>query len=615
MEESKVWLAFSIGPVQDFIQGARSVRDLKAGSVLLCHLVSVAIQKGKDLKGNPLYPSGSDIERNIPNQFTMAFASKNVAENAEKELRKAIHVEWNRLTGIVFQKLDALWRDNPGWSKFWKEQTENFWSVRTAILDETDLEDKVYNKFFSDGVSRNPWQKKWRLLSAALAVQKQIKPFTGDCGIGRDKCTMMGALEQMGPGGAVSAQNEFWCNVENTSIGNIRLRKDDRLCAVGLVKRFVSAVEKALSLSGEIPDTAKIAVGYWQKNLQDANEEINDWESAAKALRKARNEEDESLERYLLDDSVDREDKNDSKEICEFKSKSRTCREKLSKKAGAPPRYLAVLKLDGDNIGEKLDNLDGSEVLSHFSQRLSEYANETKSIIEENHCGHLVYAGGDDILALMPLGSLLDCCVELREKFPKLPPNDIGTASIGIVVFHYKHPLHDALHKVEATLKKAKEAGRDRLGWQLIKHSGGPLSGTMSWEIAKKINGIEECFEKKASDRWLYGFEQAKNDIPATSDDDLARTLLEHFIQRMKNSADANAASTELATHARKLFDALMDYIDQSHKAANERIRKELKGEKDLLLPQKREYGFMPSVVDAYVQSLMFASFLARGKD
>lgn len=609
MGDTKALLAFSLGPVQTFIQGARTVRDLKSGSALLCYLVGKAIDAGKAAGGRPLYPVLG--AQSIPNQFTMSFDSLELAESAATTCSNAVTEAWKAIADKVKKKLDSKWTGYV-WDAGWDEQIKSFWSINAVVLDLATS--TLPNDSYFNDPALNSWRGSWRVMSAALAAQKQVRHFSGDSGVGREKCTMMGDLEQMGPGGDLNGQNRFWQEVEGTRIEGVMLREHDRLCAVALVKRFASEVEPALKTAGTIKDTAELAIAAWKAALlANGAQAYSDFEDTVVQVKEAL-KEDDSPARYLLDDNLDPKKQMGPDLAKRLENK----REALRALAGAPPRYLAVLKLDGDKMGDRLGKVKGPEELSKLSVLLTEYAVTATQIIGR-YQGHVVYTGGDDLLALMPLHNVLECCAELRAEFPLLPPGHKGTASIGIAVFHYKHPLQDALHKAEAMLEHAKNAGRDQLGWQLLKHSGGPLLGIATWDLLVTLQEAAALFEKHVSDRWLYAFDRIRNEVPDTADVELAETLLMHFVRHMVESVDANGENADAMERvATEAFTKIAALLNKRHAEANAKLPADVRDErarKGTLLPEQGKVGFMPCVVNAYAQAMMFASFLARGKD
>jgi CRISPR-associated protein Cmr2 len=123
-------------------------------------------------------------------------------------------------------------------------------------------------------------------------------------------------------------------------------------------------------------------------------------------------------------------------------------------------------------------------------------------VVEELHAGRLVYAGGDDVLALLPLADVLPAAHKLRALFSgeaKRFGNDIlvefmskqwtgwlewkgrklltmgknATASIGIVVAHRLHPLRDVLRQGREAEEDAKELyERNAICVRWLKRSG-----------------------------------------------------------------------------------------------------------------------------------------------
>jgi CRISPR-associated protein Cmr2 len=122
---------------------------------------------------------------------------------------------------------------------------------------------------------------------------------------------------------------------------------------------------------------------------------------------------------------------------------------------------------------------------SAISTALRNYAIEfVRKIVEEEHLGKLIYAGGDDVLAFVNLKDLFDVMEKLRWAFSghiKFENGEIrvdttnnsgfvlkdgvyyltmgknATCSMGVVIAHYKEPLKIVIDKVFEMNKKAKE--------------------------------------------------------------------------------------------------------------------------------------------------------------
>jgi CRISPR-associated protein Cmr2 len=91
----------------------------------------------------------------------------------------------------------------------------------------------------------------------------------------------------------------------------------------------------------------------------------------------------------------------------------------------------------------------------------------------------LIYAGGDDVLALLPAQNAIECAKALRLAFqgkspgvagiesprdgflsvdgvPFAVPGPRADVSVGIAVAHFKHPLQDVVRAAQKAEKNAK---------------------------------------------------------------------------------------------------------------------------------------------------------------
>ncbi len=217
----------------------------------------------------------------------------------------------------------------------------------------------------------------------------------------------------------------------------------------------------------------------------------------------------------------------------------------LLKAAGSkPPMYYAVLSLDGDEIGKWLSGEKAPKVAAlltgkareyfeklpggkewmgsprpvspayhlQFSEALSNFALYAVRRIVVVHCGQVIYAGGDDVLAMLPADEAIACARRLRMAFqgdvaladelpgcfsrtepgfiklsnpgagepfwPLLVPGPASSVSVGISVGHIREPLQDMVQAAHAAERRAKRSGerdgfgRDAFAVSLFKRSG-----------------------------------------------------------------------------------------------------------------------------------------------
>ena len=132
-----------------------------------------------------------------------------------------------------------------------------------------------------------------------------------------------------------------------------------------------------------------------------------------------------------------------------------------------------------------------------------------RTIVEESHLGALVYSGGDDVLALLPLHTVVQCSKELADEFIKLMggfqyiDEDLKqiispSLSIGVAICHHLEPLSDALNLARAAEKIAKKGNKNALAITLSKRGTGDRTISGSW---KTLEGEENQHNRGFYDR------------------------------------------------------------------------------------------------------------------
>ena len=145
--------------------------------------------------------------------------------------------------------------------------------------------------------------------------------------------------------------------------------------------------------------------------------------------------------------------------------------------------YIAVLAMDGDSMGAALQKLKTKQEYALFSRTLAGFAECEADQIVKNHAGVLVYAGGDDVLALLPSDSALHCAKELRDAFRKTMSAYELDSSCGIAVAHYMFPLQRTVQEARFAEARAKtKRGRAAFAISLLKRSGEILHWGAGWE-------------------------------------------------------------------------------------------------------------------------------------
>ena len=327
-------------------------------------------------------------------------------------------------------------------------------------------------------------------------------------------------------------------------------RQDEALCTVCLTKRlageyFGKKHPKIKKLSFQ--STSEVATADFKLRVaedEEAKKKYEEFVGKVKALRDANGNQIEvtvdpvrklkaiqtswnvdgdwlfeesfsehNLERYY---GISKEDQKDAISQCD------NLRRDLVKKIGLDPsRYFAVIVLDGDGMGETISRAEDWEAHTKISSELNTYTKKVRQTVDKDYLGKLIYAGGDDVLALANLGDLLEILCRLRWDFPpnlNESENLASTASAGVCIAHCKVPLGDVLNRARAMEREAKFVdGKNALGIALLKHSGNISQTVFKWkykvEDAENIdmikvsqNLVELIQTGEVSKKFIYTF-------------------------------------------------------------------------------------------------------------
>ena len=158
----------------------------------------------------------------------------------------------------------------------------------------------------------------------------------------------------------------------------------------------------------------------------------------------------------------------------------------LRKMRGEPPSYVACLVADGDRMGKAIDSLATPGANRTFSRALAAFPQRARQIVEEDHLGSLVYAGGDDVLAFLPVATALSCAEALAQAFQAALQGTVTsdrtpTLSVGIGIGHVMEMMGSLLALGRDAERVAKNAGRNALAVIVDKRSGGRRQFAQPW--------------------------------------------------------------------------------------------------------------------------------------
>jgi CRISPR-associated protein Cmr2 len=429
-------LALSVGPVQEFISAARRTRDLWFGSELLSEIskavaASVAEQVGIEHLIFPAPASDADLRAhssfNVANVVVAEIRESDPAEVA-KIAKDAARDRWREFAEDVFERCHDVIR-----SDLWNAQVDDVFEFYAAWYPFT------LDKYQNDRIEL------MRLLAARKRC-RDFKPANGRSGV--FKSSLDGLRE------SVLRESR---NLPGGMRRLLRLNEGEQLDVVGMVKR----VWISKKVQRGYPSVERVAADPWLRRISKAD--LQELTSQCRELNEKFGEivhrigsdnpqyaafpfegtpvfpsrykefgEEAEIEEHLLD------------------LLRNTANTLIRKYRREPSPYLAILFADGDRMGQALSKLNSPDEHREFSRALAEFAAQAREIVRDNF-GVLIYSGGDDVLALLPVDKCLECARELHDNFAgqlaewaRLTDSPL-TLSVGIAIGHFMEPLEDLL--------------------------------------------------------------------------------------------------------------------------------------------------------------------------
>ena len=478
-------LAIAVGPVQEFIAAARRTRDLWFGSYLLSEISREVAKAVKDSRGQLVFPQSLDAE-NVANIILAEIESDDPAGVAAKA-KEAAKQRWRQFAD------DALA----------EAKTDN--SVVREDVWNSQVDDVI--EFYAAWVTANDDYADDRArVMRMLAGRKNCRDFSAAAGNdgGLPKSSLDGQRE------TVLYPQADW---RNRFRARLRVRDGEQLDVVAFVKRLGDG-------NHPYPSVSRIAADPWLRGNSNRLDEVK---AACEKLfsEGLLHKIDENLfpefsdfpfegtSVYatrlgeLLEETVDPE----AREL--EKKKLKPLQVALANMRGEPDPYLAVLVADGDKMGAALSQLKTAEENRDFSRDLAGFASQARSIIR-SHNGVLIYAGGDDVMAFLPVDKCVDCTRKLHDCFGVsmqryAHDGESPTLSTGIAIAHFMENLEDLLEFGRAAEKSSKLPNRNGLAIHLHKRGGAPIHIRDQWtaKIDERLIRYAELLRAEAIPRKL----------------------------------------------------------------------------------------------------------------
>lgn len=549
----KYYFHFTIGPVQGFVAQARRTRDFWAGSFLLSWLSGVAMAEIQRQGGIISFPLPADNyldwiqgqangeaprQGGIPNRFK-AISAEVPKEFDGKLLEQTVRAAWIALAEHVWKKDELGQISSEITRQIWDRQNHNFWEI--SWVKTTDQEASLLLD------QRKNWRSHYPQAEGGV------------------KCMMMDGWQELSgsltPGLSSKKKDtelkRFWTQLRGLKRSGMQtdLAEDEHLCALAYVKRrfaryfdtFSATLPSGLKLKGwklavGMPSVSYMAAVHWLEKLvecvspselaelltlaKEVNPARDEWDTRIQCLvRQREGKTGEALDNlreflsldanmffehvqekaslYLNSNDLADEQKKKlaleklkisieklQRKVCEIQNNHPKFQEPLSP-------FYAILLMDGDSLGSHMSKEANQKPIS---TALNDFTGGVPAIVE-NHNGFLIYAGGDDVLALLPMEDALRCAAEVRrhylasfqEAFKEMKDEDKIPASISAAIqyVHVKTPLGivlgDAHHLLDDVAKDG--AGRDAVAVKVWKTGGVVLEWAQPWKIALDESG------------------------------------------------------------------------------------------------------------------------------
>ncbi|MCX7850807.1 type III-B CRISPR-associated protein Cas10/Cmr2 [Thermus sp.] len=483
-------LAISLGPVQDFIATARRTRDLYAGSRLLSEAAGKAAEVLAERLGPErlIFPAPKAKEElaklgqaGIPNVL-LARVPEGLDPGALAEVALGAAREYLK------EKAKEL---------FTREGRRAYVNLEVALDQVGDLLEGYYAHLPLQG----DYPQARERVMALLGARKNTRDFRPvSWGSPAYKSSLDGARE------SVLLLPESRAEALRVRL-RLGLREGEYLSGPDLLKRwweaeggFVSTIHMAaLPFWEGVRKAGK--EGLFRKGLEDlarlAGEEAKGntrhpalrdtpfWEWDVRLLYESRLEEFPALG-------------EDPRRLEEARGRLRRLLGELG--LGSPGSYYALLHADGDRMGEAIDRQKTPEAHRELSRALAlDFAAQVRELVQ-GRGGGLVYSGGDDVLALLPLHRALETAWALARRFQEVMARfgegeGKPSLSVGLAVVHHLEPLQDALDLARKAERLAKEGPegipedkkRNALGVAYSPRSGSELLVRGRWDETPRL--------------------------------------------------------------------------------------------------------------------------------
>lgn len=578
-------MVFHIGPVQEFIMSARRSRDLWFGSWLLSELSKAAAeeiirQNGGDVEWSLVFPAPQDLSELQSEEFNVANRIIARTRKDPTEIGEAVRTR-------VLARLREI--SDEAFSRV--EKVANF-DRSAAELQVDDL----LEFFWVSCPLKDDYPRSRRRAESLMAARKVTRDFPASKWAGPvDKSSLDGLRESVIPRDAYRemSDEELW--------KKYRVARGERLCGVGLLKRhgrrgqgddfFSTSHIAAMPLLERLNTEHRGAVDKYIGTLRDLGISSNALDTVPKAHSVFGYNDGHLLFSERLTEFFSGERLEQAQEA--LQNFLEECFD-----GDRPFPYYAILHADGDHMGTTIAHQESIEKHRALSRRASSFAQKVNPIVE-SFKGSLIYAGGDDVLALLPVHRAIECALTLADTF-RQQMSDFAfsgaegdllvqpTLSVGIAIVHHLEPLSDALQLArEAEVYAKSVKGKNALAVALRKRSGsektvGGTWGVFDWRLEwfVKLYSNDEIPSRLAYELRALAL---MLEHPGEPPDDSLKQVLRQEVKRILNRKRTEGGSRDVSEH---IIQEFMDIVSK-HDLSIRQLADELTIAQELALASK----------------------------
>lgn len=445
-------LSLSIGPVQEFIAAARRTADLRAGSQLLQQLTAHIAQEIEKQGGTLVFPASASVPG--PNKVVAEVNTDQPSELA-RQLKESA-TQW------LLQR--------------WQQARDRLAAEGVLVNDSLAREQvQRFLEFYAAWVPlEGDYAAARERVEALLAGRKALRDFEQPASSpGIPKSPLDPSRDSV----ILLNRNGVSYSIPQSAqvAPSLRLKKTEFLDAISLLKRVQEA--------RDVPSTSLMAA---QSVLPIAEKHVP---QAVETLRAVVRETGGLVDLGdLMFPNRVQEEMSTFPILQQQRAQIEDARREILESVGLRecPPYYVVLAADGDRMGMLINAQKTigkhralSEAVAGAAQRMTEAVRRRR--------GYPVYAGGDDVLALLPVNQALECAEELARLFREALRDFVqdggagGTLSVGVAIVHHLESLQRAVDWAREAEKLAK-GKRNALGVSFHPRGGAPLSAVTLWE-------------------------------------------------------------------------------------------------------------------------------------